>query len=577
MSMRTGLKRPLHRLAQRGSMGMLGAATIALAFTFAALAIDSGRLWSAHQDIQHAADMAALAAARHNGCGTTLDEAKERATESAKQFGIDPSQAGVTLLVTRGTMGTGGSGGGQAQTFIAAGEPSSTTNAAQVVLTKTIPKSLLMGGFIGQTLDLSATATAKGEAPQATLALGTRFNITDQQAEFVTKMFAGILGNSSLNLTKDSLESLTKGVINLEALRVVAGVNSVNDLLNLRVSVPELLRWISLTATGLDSGGQSALADLISASAGPGNLTVLVSDIFSVNTPAPAGVATANINVLDLVTAALQIGGGDHLITLNVSLARVTNLSLKLLSLPKIAIGPKGQDIDGNWCTRAKMAQIELIAGVDTSGLPTFKFPLLGISASVTADIAIRVVAGGVQGHLTELFADSSGGLARVETLSSPIVISLSDNASNTTSPGKPAKVAINVKALGLPLNAELDLGLVLPSAETKGKTMEINVPAPVRANMPQRVARPTDIKDALQSATQGGDITLKTKLLGLGEVVDAVVLILKPALKLLIFNVLTPLLNDVVLPLLEALGVGGTGVSVELRDIQAPQPVLKI
>jgi hypothetical protein len=55
------------------------------------------------------------------------------------------------------------------------------------------------------------------------------------------------------------------------------------------------------------------------------------------------------------------------------------------------------------------------------------------------------------------------------------------------------------------------------------------------------------------------------------------VVLILKPALKLLIFNVLTPLLNDVVLPLLEALGVGGTGVSVELRDIQAPQPVLKI
>jgi len=59
--------------------------------------------------------------------------------------------------------------------------------------------------------------------------------------------------------------------------------------------------------------------------------------------------------------------------------------------------------------------------------------------------------------------------------------------------------------------------------------------------------------------------------------VVDAVVLVLKPALKLLIFNVLTPLLNDVVLPLLEALGVGGTGVSVELRDIQAPQPVLKI
>jgi len=559
-------------------MGILGALTIVLAFTFAALAIDAGRLWVVHQDVEHAAYLAALAAARENGCGTTLNDAKLRATESARQSGIDTAAEGVTLLVTRGTLGTSGSGGGQMRTFIAAAEPSSTTTATQVVLTKTVPKSLLMGGFMGQTLTLSATATATGQTPQATLALGTRFNITEQQAEFVTKMFAGILGNSSLSLTKESLESLTKGVVNLDALRITAGVNSVDDLLKLTVSVPELLGWINSTATNLDDGGKKALNDLVAASVGKGNLTVLVSNIFSVNTPAPAGVATANINVLDLVTAALQIGGKDQLITLNLSLKNLTTLNLKLLSLPKIAIGPKGKGIDGNWCTSAQMAQVELIAGVDTSGLPTIS--VLGLAtASVTADIAIRVKAGGVEGHLTDLVADSSGGLVKVETMSSPIVISLSDNDSNTSSPGKPAKVAVNVTVLlGLiKIPAELDLGLVLPAAETKGKVMEIEVAAPVKANLPKREARPTDLKDTIKSATEGGDITLKVKLLGLGDVVDKVVAELKPKLKVLLFKVLTPLLMDVVLPLLESLGVGGTGVSVEVRDIQAPEPALKI
>jgi uncharacterized membrane protein len=552
--------------------------TIFLAFTFAALAIDAGRLWAVRQDIQHAADMAALAAARHNGCGTTLNEARERAITSAKQFGIDPDQAGVTLSVTRGILNTLGAGGGQIQTFIPQPEPSDTTTAAQVVLRRTVPKSLLMGGFVGQTIELSATATAKGEAPNATLALGTRFNITEKQAEFVTRMFAGILGKSNLNLTQSSLESLTQGVINLEALRVTAGVNTIDDLLNLRVSVPDLLRWIGSAGTNLNAGAQSALKDLIEAAASRSDLKVRVGDIFSVKTPAPDGVATANINVLDLVTAALQIGGSDQLINLDLKVAGVTSLKLKLLSLPKIAIGPKGQDINRNWCTSAKMAQLELIAGVDTSKLKPLS--ILGVAtASVTADIAIRVVAGGVQGHLTELSADASGGLVRVQTLSSPITISLSDNASDNSSPGNPAKVALSIKLLfGLiPINAELDLGLLLPGSETKGRTMALEVPAPVKKNMPQRIARPSDLKDTLESAAKGGDITLRAKLLGLDPVVNQLIALLKPILKLLIFDVLTPLLTDVILPLLEGLGLGGSGVSVELRDIQAPQPILKI
>lgn len=556
---------------QRGSMGILGALTLFLAFTFAALAIDAGRLWSARQDVQHAADMAALAAARHNGCGTTLDEARERAATSAAQFGIDPSKAGVTLTVARGTLSTAGAGGGQVQTFLPSAEPSNTTTAAQVVLKKTVPKSLLMGGFVGQTIELSATATARGDAPQATLSVGTRFGITQKQADFLSQMFGGILGNSSLKLTPASLGNLTNAVVNLEALRVAAAAASIDELLQRQVSVAELVRWISASAIKIDAAGQQALRDIISASSGRGNLTLRVGDILNVKTPAPDGVATANINVLDLVTAGLQIANKDQLITLNAGVANITSVTVKLLGLPRIAIGPKGKNtITGNWCTSAKMASLQLIAGIDTSRL---RLDLGLITATVDGDIAIQVVAGGASGHLIDLAADSSGGQAKVETLSTLINTSLS----NIEGTG-PARVVLRIDLGGLlPVPVGVKLGLALPAQESQGKTMTLNVPAPVKTNMPQRVQRGTDLGDALSTALKKAELTLEAELPILKNTVEALLALLKPALKLLINGLVTPLLTDVVVPLLDVLGLGTTGASVELTDIVAPQPILEI
>jgi uncharacterized membrane protein len=555
-------------------MSILGALTIFLAFTFAALAIDAGRLWAVRQDIQHAADMAALAAARHNGCGTTLAEAQERAATAATQFGIDPSKTDVTLTVARGTLGTAGAGGSQVQTFEPSAEPSDTTTAAQVVLKKTVPKSLLMGGFIGQNIELSATATAKGDTPQATLSVGTRFGITQKQADFLSQMFGGILGNSSLTLTPASLGNLTDAVVNLEALRIAAAAASIDELLDMRVTVAQLLQWISAGAININATGKTALDDIISASNSKGNLTVRVGDIINVKTPAPDGVATANINVLDLVTAGLQIANKDQLITLNANVAGITNVTVKLLGLPKIAIGPKGKDINGNWCTSAKMASLSLIAGIDTTKLP--KLSLLGNTATVVGDVAIQLVAGGANGHLIDLMADASGGQAQMETLSTLISTSLSNNAGTG-----PARLALSVKLLGglLPINVGVRLGLTLPAQESQGRTMTVNVPAPVRKNMPQRVDRGTNVGDALGTAIKNADLTLAADILGptLDGVVNGLLKLLEPTLKAVINGVVTPLLTSVVVPLLEVLGIGGSGVSVELTDIVAPQPILKI
>lgn len=564
MSSRHQLQAMTRASHQRGNMSILGALTLFLAFTFAALAIDAGRLWAVRQDIQHAADMAALAAARHNGCGTTLDEARERAATSAAQFGIDPAKAGVSLTVARGTLSTAGAGGGQVQTFLPSAEPSDTTTAAQVLLKKTVPKSLLMGGFLGQTIELSATATAKGDAPQATLSVGTRFGITQKQADFIAKLFGGILGNSSLKLTPASLGNLTNAVVNLEALRVAAAAASIDELLQRQVSVAELVRWISASAIKIDAAGQQALRDIISASSGRGNLTLRVGDILNVKTPAPDGVATANINVLDLVTAGLQIANKDQLITLNAAVTNVAFLRLKLLSLPKIAIGPKGQDINGNWCTRAKMAQVDLSVGIDLK-TPT----ILGLE--VSTDLVLHLVLGGADGQLTDLAADASGGEASVQTTSSLLSLSLKDTPG--TGPGYLA-----LKTFLSPKPVKLNLLQTFDVVESKGQTVTVNVPAPVRTSMPQRSVRGTDLSDAIKTAIQKSKLEITVENAGLlGLLLNPVLAIVDTLVATVLNALVAPLVAEVVSPLLDILGIGGSGVSVELTDIQAPQPILKI
>jgi uncharacterized membrane protein len=564
----------MRRVHQRGAMGLLGVLTLVLALTFAALTIDTGRLWVARQDMQHAADMAALAAARHNGCGTDLDEARERAATSAKQFGVDTAQPGVTLTVARGTLANAVVNGAQSQVFIPGAEPSDTTTAAKVLLKKTVPKSLLMGGFAGQTIELSATATAQGEAPKAALSVGTRFGITQKQADFISKLFGGIVGNSSLNLTPASLNNLASSVVNLEALRVAAGAASLNELLDRQVSVTELLRWISTAGTNIGATGQGALQSIISASAGNGNLRLRVGDVLNVQTPAPDGVATANINVLDLVTTGLQVGNKDALITLNAGLADITSIKIKLLSLPKIAVGNKGKSaVSGAWCTRAKMAQMDVLIGLDTSKLP--KLDLIALKATAIADLALHLRAGGVDAHLVDLVADSGGGQAQLETLSSLINIDLSNNAG--TGPGR---LALSIEVLGVPIKVDVKAGLSLPAQESKGKVMTVNVPAPVRTNLPQRTDRGSDLGDTLSTALKDSKLTLEVEgllLPGLKEAVNTVLDWLAPILKVLIDGLVTPLLTNIVIPLLDLLGFGVNGVSVELTDIVAPQPLLKI
>jgi uncharacterized membrane protein len=556
-----------HRPPQRGAMGLLGVLTVLLAFAFAALAIDTGRLWVARQDMQHAADMAALAAARHNGCGTNLDEARERAATSAKQFGVNTDQPGVTLTVTRGNLANALISGANSQVFIPAAEPSDTTTAARVLLKKTVPKSLLMGGFAGQTIELSAVATAQGEAPKATFSVGTRFGITQSQADFISKLFGGILGGSNLNLTPGSLNSLATSVVNLEALRIAAGAASLNELLNRQVTITELLRWISTAGTNIDAAGQQALQSIISASANNGNLAVRVGDVFNLDVPAPDGVATANINVLDLVTAGLQIGGKDQLINLNVSVTNVAFVRIKLLGLPKIAIGPKGQHINGSWCTRATMAQMDVMVGIDTQ-TPS----IAGFQAST--DLVLHLVVGGADGHLTDLIADSSGGTASVQTSSSLLSLALKDT------PGTgPGYVAVTVPTILLgKKTVKINVLQTFDVVESKGRVMNVNVPAPVRKNLPQRAQRGTDLGDAIASAIKNSKLSLSFDGLGiLGSVLEPVLKLVTSTVQAVLNALVAPLVADVIAPLLDVLGIGGTGVSVELTDIVAPQPILKI
>src|SRR5690606_9421430 len=158
-------------------------------------------------------NMAAMAAARHTGCGSTRASALQAAQAMVTANGLT---SGYTLNMQRGIHGRDAIS--RVNTFQA--NESESSNAAQVTLTRTVEPSMLASGLLSaNTTVMKVTATAKGGPPQAAYSIASFASITQRQADFVTALFRALLGNSSLNLGVAALTDLAGTSVNLLALQ----------------------------------------------------------------------------------------------------------------------------------------------------------------------------------------------------------------------------------------------------------------------------------------------------------------------------------------------------------------------
>lgn len=519
---------PSLRTRQGGGISVLAALTLVLALMFTGLALDTGRLWMAKRELQRSADMAALAAARYTGCGSTALQASQAAQNALSKNNL----TGYTLTVQRGVAGV------EATTRYNAFTPqdSELSNAAQVTVKQSVPSSIMAGGLLDDSVTLlQATATAKGGPPAATFSIGSFASITQTQANFINALFRGILGNSSLNLGVAALTDLAGTSVNLAALQAAAGAATLEELLNRQVPIGQLLQWLATSSPSATAA--SSLNQLGSVSLNSG-LTVRLRDVLNVQIPASTATASVDINVLDLVQTSLLVGKGKGLINIGLDIAGVGGISLNLLNPPKIAVGPAGKSLSGAWCTEAKSAQFSLKVGLNPLGI--------GL-----VDMALFLDLLSTSGHLASLNIAPGNNTGQLDVGSTLIGLRLRNNADTN---------------LASVFGGLVQLGLNLPIGQATAGGAPFMVISD--ADMPKTV-QTSGVGGGTISGLIGKDTSLIVKFLGIG--LD----LLSPLVKLAVSPLLSLVGDGLIDPLLQALGFDIGLVKVRLIDIDAAKPVL--
>lgn len=530
---------PAHpRHSQSGVISLLAAFTLLLAVMLSVLSVDTARLWMAKRQVQRTADMAALAAARYTGCGSSSAQAVLAATNSASVNGLKLSGTGSngTLTLQRGVHGVDAAG---LRTFTV--QDSEASNAARVQVSQTVPSSIAASLMGEGNTTLRATATAKGGPPVATYSIGSFASITQNQANFITSLFRGILGNNSLNLGVAALTDLAGTSINLLALQAVAGAATIDELLNREVPLSQLLQWLA-TASPSSAAAQTALNQLGSASLNSG-LKVRLRDVLSIQIPASQASATVDINLLDLVQTSLLVGKGKGLINLDLKIPLLGGVSLNLLNPPRIAVGPAGKYLNGSWCTETSSAQFSLKVGIN---------PLsLGV-----VNMALYVDLLKTRGNLSELTIAPGNTRGVIDVGSTIVNLRLGDNT--TIDGSKPATLA------GIPFVPLVTAELDLPLLDAKGGQAPFAITS--SADLPKSVST-QGVGSGTVAGLLGDDFKLIFRVLGIPINLSWVQDALAP-----IFQTVANLVVD---PVLKLFGVDLGLVRVQLNKIESSKPVL--
>ncbi len=538
---------------QRGAFGVFGALTLLIALLFMGLSIDTGRLWLEKRNVQRAADMAAMASARFTGCGSSAAQALNAAKTTAKENGIDPAL--VTFQnVKRGVIAFDKDG----KTVFTA-KDTDATNATQVELQKTVPASILLGGFFNNsTLTLKAQAVAQGGPPIATYSVGSVFGVSSEGAKQISNLFKGILGGTSPTLDTAAINALVNSTVTLQALQqayidIHGTPITLDAFLKKSMTVSEFLDLIAKASPTV--ANQQAFKDLASAAKSyPG--TVLVGQILNIQSPPASGVSSANISVFDLINAGINVGAISQggLINLNLGVSYLGGVSMNLISPPIIAIGPAGKDSAGNWCSQAQSSQMTLKVVI-----APFNGKLL--------NMALRLDALSTIGHMDSLNVAPGNINGSVSTQSTALTLMLtnSDDVNNDLykGPFNPAYV-LGLDLFGFKIKL-LEIGLKLPVGAAESKSTTFTVAS--KFDLPKSPDLGAGSVGASLAGLLGEGTNFTVKVLGIGGSItfldDLVKLVMAP-------------LGTALDGLLEALGIKTGSVRIQVLDVNASPPVLR-
>ncbi|MEL0027720.1 MAG: pilus assembly protein TadG-related protein, partial [Perlucidibaca sp.] len=412
MITRTAQFRILRRSQQRGVVFLATAGFMLLAVMSLALVVDTGRLYVVKRNLQRLADLAAIEVMSRDGrCGD--GSATQYATDSLARNGFVPD-ASRKLLTACGQLATANGVRGLVST-----PAGGVDNAASVTLTQDVPASLVAGGLFGQTLTLSASATATDTGvPLAALILRSTLLTVDitnsSKAKLLSDVFGGLLGGS-LNISVGAWNGLIHTQLNLfqylDQLATNIGLDAgdYDEVLASDVSTGELIQAAidvlesqngtpQTTINALDA--IVALDQILVATQGaPVNLHV--SDLLALQTGTPYAGAEASIQSYELVQGIVQLANKSNaaMASIPISAGGVNvDVKIKVIEPPQLsAVGnPELASAEAYLPVNSspnriyvRSAQLRLLASVSlssslTSLVGTLQSTLTGILSPLT-------------------------------------------------------------------------------------------------------------------------------------------------------------------------------------------------
>lgn len=384
-----------NKSAQRGAIGLMATLLLILVLGFLMLAVDSGRLYMENRSVQRIADMAALeAAARGGNClgnaPTTAQTYAEQNASARNNFSLDSARS---LSAVCGNVTT--VAGHRQFTADADGR------AIQVAVAHTVPASLVLGGWFGNNVQLSATATAGVSNPLAQLTLRTSLvSVDSAQSALLNTLFSGLLGGS-VNLDVLGWQGLANTDIDLlgyfDQLALDQGltIGDYQSVLDTGVSAGALLD-VAATALQLDArtaDADAAIAGLeLLAAAVPGGDLLMLGDLLNMQSGLPVSGLAMNLNALQLVQGIVQLANSQNaaVATLPISVPGVAGVTLqvKVIEPPQLsAIGDPelaSLDPEGPGQIYVRSAQVRALVSV---ALPVNGGVVSGLVNTVTSSL----------------------------------------------------------------------------------------------------------------------------------------------------------------------------------------------
>ncbi|TNE74006.1 MAG: hypothetical protein EP339_11345 [Gammaproteobacteria bacterium] len=400
---------------QTGALMVITPLVITAILLFTALAIDGARLLSLRADMQSQVNAAATAAAgASQACGgeaVSMQTMNARALAAAQAQGFDGDAS--DLVVQAGVIEKSASN--PSEVVFRPVTDIAQSNATRVSYSRDEPISrLLPDGFLDD-VRVSVNSAVRKEVIASISAAGSTAGV---DGGLVGALLGGILGQPGYTLDPTDMSSLGNTLFSVGDLLDGLGVGTLEDALPL--GADELATAIRTVGGAATPAGDLATR-LLSAS---GIETVVISDVISTLSEAEVP-RDAKFRAYDLlVSTALnvlqqqQILSGSPLTITNLNalgLPLTSAIDQNSLTLevyvnrpPTAAVGPARQDINGDWITTFYAPDISLEIGVSAE-LPTLN--LLGLAEFGIGSLVIPLAVdlGGGQGALVSASCAAGG------------------------------------------------------------------------------------------------------------------------------------------------------------------------